>query len=520
MGERRAAVEDMATVNAVGSTLFQGHRLFVILDIANNHVGSVAHGLRIIREVHAVTRRYSFRFAVKFQYRQLETFIHPQYRNRFDLQYVKRFSETSLPIEAFSELKAEAERLGFTTMCTPFDERSVDIIEAQQFDVIKIGSCSFTDWPLLERVVRADRPIVASTAATSLDDMDRVVSFLEHRDKTFALMHCVAEYPTARERLELNQLGVMRTRYPDLPLGFSTHENPDDTEPVQMAIAKGATLLERHVGVATAEWPLNAYSSSPAQLAKWLDAAERALAACGIQGARAAGGPEELTNLSGLRRGVFVTRDQPSGSRLSAADVFFAIPLVDGQLTANEWSKYAEFTTTAALTGGAAVMRADVNVREVRARVAEIVGRVRTMLDESRVAVPGKADFEISHHYGLDRFDDWGITMLTVVNREYCKKLIVLLPGQRHPEQYHCKKEETFHVLDGGVDVTLDGCVRRCVRGDVVVVERGVRHSLSSETGAVLEEISSSHHTDDSFYTDPEIARNQQRKTYVTYWLG
>ena len=35
----------------------------------------------------------------------------------------------------------------------------------------------------------------------------------------------------------------------------------------------------------------------------------------------------------------------------------------------------------------------------------------------------------------MDNFAKFGSTIITVVNREYCKRVIVLLPGQTHPEQ-------------------------------------------------------------------------------------
>ncbi|MBF0321902.1 MAG: cupin domain-containing protein, partial [Magnetococcales bacterium] len=136
------------------------------------------------------------------------------------------------------------------------------------------------------------------------------------------------------------------------------------------------------------------------------------------------------------------------------------------------------------------------------------------------VIVPGQADLEISHHYGIERFDEVGISMITVVNRQYCKKLIVVLPGQSHPEQYHKQKEETFHTLHGTLNLVLDGKLRICRPGDVVTVEKGVRHAFSSTDGAVLEEISSTHFVDDSFYVDPDIAKNPSRKTFISFWLG
>ena len=136
------------------------------------------------------------------------------------------------------------------------------------------------------------------------------------------------------------------------------------------------------------------------------------------------------------------------------------------------------------------------------------------------MAVPAKTDFEISYHYGIDRFAEFGGTILTCVNREYCKKLIVLLPGQKHPEQHHKKKEETFLLLYGEMTLGLDGRERELRAGDIVTIERGQRHWFTTKTGCVVEEISSTHYADDSFYTDPAIGANKDRKTWLTYWLA
>ena len=50
----------------------------------------------------------------------------------------------------------------------------------------------------------------------------------------------------------------------------------------------------------------------------------------------------------------------------------------------------------------------------------------------------------MSHHYGIEKYEEWGAAILNCINREYCKKLIVLLPGQNHPFHHPVKKEETF----------------------------------------------------------------------------
>ena len=499
----------------------QDNRPLFIFEMANNHMGSVEHGLRIIREFAEATRAFAgrFRLGFKFQYRQLDTFIHPDFQGRSDIKYVKRFQETRLSPAQFKQMKDELDRQGFIGICTPFDEASVDLILQHNFASIKIASCSCTDWPLLEHAAKAGKPLIVSSAGVPLDDLDKVVSFFQHREVPLTLMHCVAEYPTGDAHLQLNQLDLLRTRYPGVSVGFSTHESPDLTASVALAVAKGARVFEKHVGVPTPEWPLNAYSASPEQVCGWLAAAVRALEMCGVIGARAPFSEKELADLAGLRRGVFARGLLKAGARLRPSDWLLAIPAVAGQITANDLSKYKEFKLLHDVPAMAPLLASDIVQTDHREEVFRIVLKVKSLLDKGRIVVPGKADFEISHHYGIGRFDEFGITMITVVNREYCKKLIVVLPGQKHPEQYHQQKEETFHVLYGEMNIVLDGAERVCKKGDVIVVEKGVRHAFSSKKGAVMEEISSTHYKEDSFYTDPEIAKNPNRKTIRTYWL-
>lgn len=490
-----------------------------ILEMANNHMGDIEHGLKIIREFGKVCRQYPFKFAFKLQYRNLDTFIHPAMQGRDDVKYIKRFSETRLSHADFDCLIAEMRLQGFLAMATPFDESSVDLIEAQQLDIIKVASCSFTDWPLLERIVQTQRPIIASTAGAKLEEIDRVVSFLQHRHKEFAILHCVGEYPTPNERMHLSQIDFLRLRYPGVRIGFSTHENPQHTDIIKLAIAKGATIFEKHVGVTTEKYPLNAYSASPEQVNAWLAAAQYSLTLCGIGNERLPENPDEIASLRSLRRGIFAKRLIHKGEIFNQTDIYFAFPPQEGQYTANDWSKYSQFVATEVIQPDAAVVTTNSQRHDMREQIWEIVKQVRAFLQQTQVVISGSADLEISHHYGLDRFKEVGLTLLTVVNRGYCKKLLVTLPGQSHPEQFHQQKEETFHILYGTVTLELNGVSQVCRPGDVVTVEPGTRHAFSSQTGAVIEEISTTHFKNDSFYTDPVIMANKQRKTILTYWM-
>ena len=119
------------------------------------------------------------RGALKFQFRQLDTFIHPDFQGRTDQKYVKRFSETRLSMDEFAKLVPLVKSSGMLTMSTPFDEESVDVICDMGLDIIKIASCSADDRPLIEKVARVNKPVVVSTAGLRIDDIDWLVNFLE-----------------------------------------------------------------------------------------------------------------------------------------------------------------------------------------------------------------------------------------------------------------------------------------------------------------------------------------------------
>ena len=348
--------------------------------------------------------------------------------------------------------------------------------------------------------------------------MDAVVSFFLHRARRLTLMHCVAEYPTPGDQLRLAQIDVLRERYPGVRIGYSTHEDPAATTPVMIAIAKGATVFEKHVALPTDKYAANAYSATPEQVRAWIAAAAQAMAMCGPAG-RAESPASERESLESLRRGVFATRDITVGETLTPDALTIAFPPVPGQLTANERSKYVSHVAKGVIRAGTPVMRDAVTVTNHRDDVLRAVRAVKDLLRQASIVVPGKAELELSHHYGMDKFGQTGLTMITVVNREYCKKLLAMLPGQDHPEQYHHQKEETFVVLHGTMRLWLDGVERECGPGDVVTVARGVRHRFQAITGVVFEEISSTHQVQDSFYTDPAIGANPHRKTFLAYWM-
>ena len=101
----------------------------IVLEIANNHMGDVQHGINLIREYSKVCKKYPyFNYAFKLQYRQLDTFIHKDFKERFDLGYIKRFQETKLKKTDFDLLVDCIKENNNLNMVSAFDNESYVLI--------------------------------------------------------------------------------------------------------------------------------------------------------------------------------------------------------------------------------------------------------------------------------------------------------------------------------------------------------------------------------------------------------
>ncbi len=490
-----------------------------VLDLANNHQGSIPHGLNIIREMGKVVKKHDVKTGIKFQFRQLDSFIHPKHQKESDNKHVPRFLSTRLDRPDFQVLLDEVRKQDMLAICTPFDEESVDIIKDMQFDILKVASCSAADWPLLEKIADADMPVIFSTGGLSLNQIDDVVSFFDHRGVDFAIMHCISIYPTPPELCQLNQVDTLISRYPNKVIGWSTHETPTATTPVKIAVAKGAKMFERHVGITTDKIKLNAYSSTPAQVDKWISAYKEAVAYCG-EVERPGVTDEEAKAIHGLRRGVYAKRAIKAGEVISRDQVYFAMPCNDGQLSSGEWSD--TIIATESVNADSEVLSSKIILpHKTNSQILKTaVHEVKAMLNEAKIALNSEFEVEYSHHYGVESFREVGAVIINCINREYCKKLIVQLPGQSHPSHFHKRKEETFQVLHGELHVDVEGIQKTLQPGETCLVQPGVWHSFKTDTGCVFEEVSTTHYNDDSFYKDKAINKKtrDERKTKVDHW--
>ena len=308
-----------------------------VLEMANNHLGSLERGIKIVNAFAQVVRFNNVRATIKLQFRDVDTFIHRDFVDRQDLRYVKKTLDTRLTDDDYANLVKAIRKAGFIATATPFDERSVDLCSNLGIPIIKIASSDMNDWILIEKIAKTKKPVIISTGGSSLKDLDDIVTFFTNRNIPIGINHCVSIYPSEDSELELNQIDFLRARYPNNTVGFSTHEHCNWTNSILVAYAKGARMFERHIDIETDGMKISSYCSLPHQVDEWFKAFHKAKEMCGAPGTQKRIPPKkEIDYLDALVRGVYAVTDLPEGHCLTDEDVYLAIPLQQGQLSCRE----------------------------------------------------------------------------------------------------------------------------------------------------------------------------------------
>lgn len=312
-----------------------------VLEAANNHWGDLERGKRIIQEFATVVRHNNVKAAIKFQFRDVDNFIHEDFKGNQDLRYIKKTEATKMSTEQYAELAAYVVKAGCMPMATPFDEASVALCDKLDFPIIKIASSDVNDWSLIEAIASTKRPVIASTGGASEKSVDDLVTFFENRSIPLAINHCVSLYPSEDHQLELAQIDYLKERYPGHVIGFSSHEYHDWTTSMAVSYAKGARTWERHIDIDYKGVPVSPYCSLPHQADTWFKAFHKSVEMCGnSSSSRRVISKEEIEYLDALVRGIYANRDLPAGFVIDhsnfAENFHLAVPLRKGQLSSRE----------------------------------------------------------------------------------------------------------------------------------------------------------------------------------------
>ncbi len=231
-------------------TVGDGHPVHVIGEIGLNHNGDVEIAKKLI-DVAALAGAQ----AVKFQKRtpEVSTPEHmktvPRETPWGTMTYLEYRYRVEFEQDQYAEIGAYADSKGLDWFASPWDEPSVDFLEAMDTVAYKVASASVTDIGLLQRMKDTGKPVILSTGMSTLEQIDRAVEVLG-TDK-LVILHATSTYPLPPEEANLLMIPALKARY-GVPVGYSGHE--PGLQISLAAVAMGAVAVERHITLDRAMW--------------------------------------------------------------------------------------------------------------------------------------------------------------------------------------------------------------------------------------------------------------------------
>ena len=297
-----------------------------IAEIGLNHNGDPAMAAAMIESAAAAGAS-----AVKFQTivpELLNSIYTPSLLNyedelKPDYEAINFFSPFALTFEDYTSLKNLAEKLGLLFFSAPFDVDSLDMLKKLNIDLYKIASSEVTNIRLIKKIAQTGKPVILSTGMSSRSEIaDAIDVFKTAGGKKLALLHCVSNYPTLPEHINLNRILSLKHEF-GFEIGFSDHTK--GWKAAVVAATVGVRIFEKHFTIdKNHDCPDKETSLSPDEFRLMIDEVEEAILMLG-DGRIDCGESEKKVALS-ARRSLFANRDIRSGSIVSEDDIIALRP--------------------------------------------------------------------------------------------------------------------------------------------------------------------------------------------------
>ncbi len=220
---------------------------YIIAEVGVNHEGSMKTAKRLVDEA-----KDGGAHAVKFQSYKAETLASkhsPAYwdttKEPTESQFEVFKKHDSFWKNEMQELKDYCDIVGIEFMSTPFDVESANFLN-DMMDVFKISSSDITNKPFIEYICSFGKPIILSTGASDLEEVQDAVNWIKPFNVPLALLHCVLNYPTPDKNANLGMITGLKEAFPDNIIGYSDHTLPKEMKVCEMATMLGAVIIEKH----------------------------------------------------------------------------------------------------------------------------------------------------------------------------------------------------------------------------------------------------------------------------------
>ena len=218
---------------------------FIIAEIGNNHNGNFELALELIKKAKECGVD-----AVKFQVKDIESSFSKELldrpyenENSFGCTYREHKEALEFSKDELTKIYDYAKELEIICFSTPFDIKSVKLLEDLNNPIYKISSFHVTDLGLIEEICKTRKPIIMSSGMSTIDELDQAVNLIKKYTEDFVLLHCVSSYPTDDADLNFNVIPTLKNRY-NCIVGYSGHER--GTVLCTSTILLGSRVIERH----------------------------------------------------------------------------------------------------------------------------------------------------------------------------------------------------------------------------------------------------------------------------------
>jgi len=222
-------------------------RPYVIAEAGVNHEGKMSLARRLIEQA-----KEGGADAIKFQAYKANTIASknsPAYwdttKETTSSQYKLFKKYDKFWKEEFVELKEYCDQVNIEFLSTPFDIESADFLN-DLMKVFKISSSDITNKPFIEFICNFGKPIILSTGASCLFEIQEAVEWIDAKQIPVHLLHCILNYPTQNEDANLGMIKDLQRKFPDKIIGYSDHTLPNEMKILEMANLLGAVILEKH----------------------------------------------------------------------------------------------------------------------------------------------------------------------------------------------------------------------------------------------------------------------------------
>ena len=219
------------------------------------------------------------------------------------------YEKAHTPWEWHTAIFDRCKERGIMGFSTPFDDTSVDFLEDLGVPCYKIASFENVDLPLIRKVARTGKPIIASTGMTTVAELSDLVRTVRENGCTdLTLLKCTSSYPASPEGTNLRTIPHMRELF-GCAVGLSDHTLGIGASVASVAL--GATVIEKHFTLSRAEGGVDAaFSLEPVEMAQLVRECRTAALALGTVSYERA--EQEQKSLQ-FRSSLYVVEDMKAG---------------------------------------------------------------------------------------------------------------------------------------------------------------------------------------------------------------